>query len=398
MKKIYIAQTSLVFCLAAGLVIGIPTFLMRMSNSSRTGVLLVNGRIEGVEVAIGTKLPGRIAKVHVHEGQEVRAGTPLVELEANDVQAAYEQAQANVRQAQSNMESSNEQVFRAREQLAKTKIGLEYIKRQTDLNTRQASSAVKEAEAAVDQSKALLNKVRTEFNHAAKLQKEKAASDLEYDNARDALRAQEAGERMAELKLEQARDSLSLAEARKSEIKMQEHDLAVMESSVRQATSAVGIAKAQVQAAEASTKMVEIQLRDTKIVAPCDGIVVTRVVEPGEVVTAGATTVVIVDFDKLYLKGYLPNNQVSQIKLNDPAHIFLDAFPDKIFEARVTRVNQQAEFTPKSVDTPQQRVKLVFGVELQVSNPARTFKPGMPADAVIKVVPSAEWCLPADLR
>ena len=101
---------------------------------------------------------------------------------------------------------------------------------------------------------------------------------------------------------------------------------------------------------------------------------------------AGATTLVVIDFSKLYLKGYLPSNRISQIKLNDPARIFLDAFPGKTFDARITKINQQAEFTPKSVDTPQQRVKLVFGhVELRVTNNgSHLFKPGMPADAVIQ--------------
>jgi HlyD family secretion protein len=398
MKKVHIAQATLVFSLAAGLVVGVPTFLWKVGSGHRAGNLLLNGRIEGVEVAIGTKLPGRIAKVNAQEGQEVKAGTLLVELEANDVQAAYDQAQANVRQARHNLESCNEQVIRAREQLEKAKIGLSLIKQQTELNINQAGSSIQEAQAGIDQAKALLNKVRTEYDQAAKLQKANAASDLEFTFAKDALTAQEAAVRMTVLKQEQARDGLKLAEARRAEIRMQEHDLAVMESTVRQAQAAVGVAKAQLQASEASAQMFEIQLKDTKIIAPCDGIVVTRVIEPGEVVSAGATTLIIVNFDKLYLKGYLPNNEISKIKLNDPARIYVDAFPDKYFEAKVTKINQQAEFTPKNVDTPQQRVKLVFGIELRVNNTSRTFKPGMPADAVVKTDPAATWCLPSDLR
>ncbi len=398
MKKVHIAQATLVFSLAIGVVVGVPTFLWKVGSGHRAGNLLLNGRIEGIEVAIGTKLPGRIAKVNVQEGQEIKAGDLLVELEANDVQATYEQAQANVRQARHNLDSSNEQVIRAQEQLAKAKIGLELIKQQTELNISQAGSAIQEAQAGIDQAKALLSKTKTEYDQAAKLQKEKAASDLEFTFARDALTAQQAAVRMTELKQVQARDGLKLAETRRSEIKMQEHDLAVMESTVRQAQAAVGVAKAQLQAAEAFARTCEIQLKDTKIAAPCDGIVVTRVIEPGEIVAAGATTLVVVNFDKLYLKGYLPNNEISRIKLNDPARIYLDAFPDKYFDAKVTKINQQAEFTPKNVDTPQQRVKLVFGIELRVNNASRTFKPGMPADAVVKTDPAATWCLPSDLR
>jgi len=398
MKKVYLAQSTLVFSLAAGLLIGGSTFIMKLTNSHRTGVLLVNGRVEGVEVAIGTKLPGRVVKVHVQEGQEVKAGALLVELDSKDTQATYDQAKANVRQAEFNLESANEAVLRAKEQLTKANIGLGLIKQQTDLTIKQASAAVKEAEAALDQAKALSNKAKTEFDHADKLQKENAASDMEFLFARDALLAQQAAQRMAERRLEQALSALKLAEARRTEITMQEHDIVVLESTVRQANAAVGMATAQGDAAKARARGRESQLQDTKIFAPCDGVVVTRVVEPGEIVAAGATVLVAVDFDHLYLKGYLPNNQISQIKLNDPARIFLDAYPDKYFDAKVTKVNQQAEFTPKNVDTPQQRVKLVFGVELQVQNTTRTFKPGMPADAVIKCDTAAEWCKPADLR
>lgn len=398
MKKVSLAQTTLVFGIAAGVIIGVPSFLSRLDISNRTGVILVNGRIEGTEVAIGTKLPGRVARVLVHEGQEVRAGTLLVELETTDLQAALEQAQANVNQAQHNLDNAKEQVCRAESQLAKSEIGLGLVRLQTELSIQQAQAAVREAEAAVDQARAMRDKVKTEFEHADKLQRANAASDLEYTFARNGLEAQEAGLRMAQLRLEQARDAHKIAESRVSEIKMQEHDVAVMKSTVRQAKAGVGIAQAQLAAAKASERICQIQLKDTQIVAPCDGMVVSRVAEPGEVVSAGSTVLVLVDFDQLYLKGFLPNQQYSQVKLGDPARIFLDAFPDTIFDARVTKINQQAEFTPKTVDTPQQRVKMVFGLELRVDNSSRLFRPGMPADAVIKVDPQAEWCEPNDLR
>ena len=203
---------------------------------------------------------------------------------------------------------------------------------------------------------------------------------------------------MAEQKLAQAEQALKLAEANKSQIKIKEHDIAVMESAVRQAMAGVGIAKASLEAAKSAAKMIAIKLADAKIVAPSDGVVISRIVEPGEIVGVGSTVMVIVNFNDLYLKGYLPNNQISKIKLGAPARVYVDAFGDKYFEAKVTKINQQAEFTPKTVDTPQQRVHLVFGLELKVDNKEQLLKPGMPADAVIKVNPSAKWCKPADLR
>ena len=398
MRKVYVAQTILVVALVVGVIIAIPSFLSRIQKERRTGVVLVNGRIEGTEVAVGSKLPGRIAEVLDYEGQEVKAGDLLVRLESSDVDAGLDQAKASVAQARNNFENSKEAVFRCEKELSKAQIGVALVKERTDLRIKQAATAVEEAVAAVDQARAMRDKVQVEFEHANSLQQQNAASDLEFSFAKNTFTAQQAGLRMAELRLDQAKDALAIAKTNKSEIRMREDDLAVVESALRQAKIGVNIAAAQLQAAEASERIMQIQVEDTKIVAPCDGIIVTRVAEPGEVIAAGSTMMVIIDFDQLYLKGFVANDQYSQVKLNDEARIYLDSYKDKIFDASVSRINQQAEFTPKTVDTPQQRVKLVFGLELRVDNASRLFKPGMPADAVIRTEKEAEWCLPADLR
>ena len=100
--------------------------------------------------------------------------------------------------------------------------------------------------------------------------------------------------------------------------------------------------------AKAALTSCEIQLKDSKIFAPSDGVVVTRAAEPGEVIGAGSCVAVIVDFDKLYLKGYLPSTLVGKLKHGDAARIHLDAFPDKHFDAKITKIHQQAEFTPQA--------------------------------------------------
>jgi len=398
MKKVRIAQATLLFGITAGVIVAVPGLVWRVGARNHSGLILVNGRIEGTEVALGTKLPGRVRAVLAEEGQQVRAGQLIAELEADDVQAAYDQAQAEVSRARHNLENAHEQVIRSKAQLSKAKIAYELKQQQTVLGISQADAAVKGARAGVAQAKAMRNKARTTYDRAKKLYEEKSASELEFAIARETLAAHEAAVDMAERKLDQAVEAYKLAEAGRSEIEMYKRDLEVMESTVRQAEAAVRIAEAQVKAAEAMARIFEIKLKDTKVHAPCDGVVVTRVVEPGEVVPAGATLAVLIDFDKLYLKGYLPNKLIGKVKLNDPARVYLDAFEDRYFEARVTKVHQQAEFTPKNVDTPQQRVKLVFGIELRVDNKERLVKPGMPADAVVKIDDQAQWQVPKALR
>lgn len=396
MKKVRIAQATLVFGVAAGLLVALPGFLKHGGSDGYKGLILVNGRTEGTEVAVGTKLPGRVLTVRVAEGQQVKAGELMVELEGEDVRAAYDQAQANVVQAQHNLQMAHERVIRCEAQQAQARTRLELTQKQTSLGIRQAQAAVKETEAAVKQARALLNKARTEFENARELHQQNAASSLELSYAKDALEAQQAAVQMVEYRLEQSEDTYKLAGAQESEIQISRHELTVRESAVRGGQSSVGIAQAQLRAAEATARIFKIKLQDTRIHAPCDGIVVTRVVEPGEVVAAGATVAVIIDFDQLYLKAYLPSDLVSKIKLNDPARVYLDR--DRFFTGKITKIHQQAEFTPKNVDTFQQRVKLVFGLELRVDNRDRQVKPGMPADAVIKIDPQAEWRRPTDLR
>lgn len=398
MKRVRIAQGMLVFGIAAGLLIGLPGFVRHVSPHVNGGHILVNGRIEGTEVSVGTKLPGRIRVVQVAEGQHVKTGQPIAELESDDVQASYDQAEANVARSKHALRSAEEEVIRSQEQLAKAKIALELTTKRTQLQIKQAEAAVEEAKAIVAQAKARLSMAKTAYDHAMKLREKDAVSDREFSDAEDNWVAHQAASAGAEQRLAQARKALELAEVRRSEIQMRRHDLAVMESTVRSAKAAVGIAQAQVTGSEALARMIKIKLRETKIFAPCNGVLVTRVVEPGEVVAAGATVGVVVDFDQLYLKGYLPTALIGQVKLNDPVRVFVDGFPDRHFDAKVTKINQQAEFTPKTVDTPEQRIRRVFGLELTVDNADRRLKPGMPADGVIKVDSKAPWQTPGDLR
>ena len=93
---------------------------------------------------------------------------------------------------------------------------------------------------------------------------------------------------------------------------------------------------------------------------------------------------VMVDLNRLYLKVYVPEPEIPKLKLGDPAQITVDAFPGRTFPARITRIYDEAEFTPKNVETKEERVKLVFGVELTLVQPDPALKPGMPADCAIR--------------
>ena len=103
----------------------------------------------------------------------------------------------------------------------------------------------------------------------------------------------------------------------------------------------------------------------------------------------------LVDLDRLYVKIYVPEPSIGKVALGQEAQVYVDAYPDRAFAARVSKVSQEAEFTPKNVETREERVKLVFAVEVALAeNPGGVLKPGMPADTVIRWQPDAPWAAP----
>jgi len=156
----------------------------------------------------------------------------------------------------------------------------------------------------------------------------------------------------------------------------------------------VSQAEAKYRAAFQKLKEVEVTYQETRIYAPQDGVILTRPVEEGEVVNPGTPLYTMVNLQDLYVKVYIPEPELGMIKLGSPARIYVDAYKNRYFVGKVTRIYEKAEFTPKNVETKEERVKLVFGAEVSVENQEELLKPGMPADVVIKVEPRAEWIRP----
>ncbi len=190
-------------------------------------------------------------------------------------------------------------------------------------------------------------------------------------------------------------------QSRRDKIRMQNllKDQTVSKQKAEQATLAwrvekdrLAAAKAQCGVAQAALQEVQSIQDDLTIRAPASGTITTRIVDEGEVVAAGSPFFDIVDLDRLYLEVYVPEKQIGKVRLGLPARIYSDAFPDKPFPATVRYIASRAEFTPKEVQTPDERVKLVYAVKLYLTkNPDHQLTPGLPADAVIQWKEGVEW-------
>lgn len=137
--------------------------------------------------------------------------------------------------------------------------------------------------------------------------------------------------------------------------------------------------------------LLEIRLAKTRIHSPLHATVLTEGIEPGELAAPGRVVAVLVDLDDLELKVYVPEAVLGKIKLNDAVRVRVNAFPDRYFTARVKRVDQRAQFTPRDINMPEERVRTVFGVVLALDNQERFLKPGMPADAWIRWDAAQAW-------
>jgi HlyD family secretion protein len=192
-----------------------------------------------------------------------------------------------------------------------------------------------------------------------------AAAQDRYDTAIDRYNSLLTGEDSLAVKV--AADTLAQAQA----------NATAVQSKVTQAQKAIDQAKA-------ALNLIDLQLVKLVITSPNDGVILARNIEPGEVMLAGATALTIGQPNDLTITVYIPENRYGEVKLGDAASVSVDSFPNQTFDATVTRIADQAEFTPRNVQTAEGRATTVYAVQLAVQNPGGLLKPGMPADVTFK--------------
>jgi HlyD family secretion protein len=328
------------------------------------GLIQVNGRIEGDHVTVASKFPGRIDQLLAREGDDVTASQTLVRLEDAQIAARVEQARSAVA------------VVDAQIQAAHTALAM--LNREVPLAIEWAQAQVASTEAAVEKAIAVAQEARSDAQRFRELAATNRASLQQRDQAITRWEVAQRDIAYSRSTLTQATKELAQAELGWERIRVTEADMDALERQRDQSSAAL---------AEA-----ESVLADLTIKAPTDGTITTRMVNSGEVVAAGAPLLEIVDLDRLYLQVYVPAVQIGKIRLGLPARIHIDAFPDQAFDATVRYISSKAEFTPKEVQTADERVKLIYAVRLYLTaNPDRRLTPGLPADAVIRWRDDVEW-------
>ena len=353
------------------------------SPSLPASIIGLSGRIEGDDSAVAPKTSGKILEVTVREGDTVTAGQVIARLDDAQVRAREDQAKAALADAQAKMQGARDQIAVLQEQLNQNQLQAGQSTMDADGRVRQAQADLTAAEADLTQQQAALR--LAEFNRDAyqRLAKTGAASQLQGLQAEVQADQQAAAVAAAQRRVESSRGALTTAQANLDNPKIRGAQVSSTEAQLAQQQSTIAAAKAETAQAQAQLAGAEADRADLTVAAPFSGTVLTRAAEPGEVVQPGTAIVTLLDLSKVYLRGFIPEGEIGKVKINQPAHVFLDSSSNQALEGYVLRIDPQATFTPENTYFRDDRVKQVVGVKVQLTQGIGFAKPGMPADGEI---------------
>jgi len=311
------------------------------------GIASGNGRTEAVEIDISTKIPGRIKEILVDEGDFVTAGQVLARMDTEQLEAQRRQAQAQLQRAIIGVDTAGSLV--------------------TQREAEQRAAA-----AVINQRKAELDSATRRLARSEQLVKTNAVSQQVFDDDRAATQGAQA--------------AVAAAEAQ----------LAATTAGINAAKALVVDAKAAVDAARAAIDSITADIEDSVLKSPRAGRVQYRVAQPGEVLSAGGRVLNLVDLADVYMTFFLPTAQAGRTALRAETRLVLDAIPQYVIPAQVSYVADVAQFTPKTVETEEERQKLMFRVKARIPQQLleryiRQVKTGLPGMAYVRLDPATPW-------
>lgn len=306
-------------------------------NGGDPNVVHLSGRLEAPVVDLAPKVAGRVVEVKVREGDRVKAGDLIARLDLGETALAPERDARGLQSAEA---------------------------RFNDLRVGSRSAEIAGAEADLADKKAAVELARRELERQEALLSKKVGTQRDTDTARTNMERAVANAKMAADRLQLLREGF-----RKGQTEQ---------------------ARVDVERARAVLKQSESVAREADIRAPADGVILHRMAEPGLLLGPGQPAVTLAFSNRLYVRTFIPETQLGRVRPGSPAEVTVDAFPGKTFPARVTEISPDAEFTPKPVDTPRERVNLVYAAKVDLDAGWNApLVPGQPADVRVKAVESA---------
>ncbi len=313
---------------------------LRLRPHPDPDVIALSGNIEVTDVEVSFKIPGWVEERPIGEGMLIEHDQLVARLD--DAEHAQEVA----------LREAEVKAYEA--ELAALVAG----SRPAEISEAQAGVALAEAE---------VNRLRLEFERQRSLHERELISDQEYQAVLAAYEAAQARVREAEERLNLVEEGPRVEE--------------------------IEAARARLEQGKQARALAETRLGYTRLASPLSGIVLSENVDVGEYVVSGVPVVTVGDLENVWLRAYVNEPDLGRVKPGQPVCVTTDTYPDKTYEGRLSFIASQAEFTPKNVQTTEERVKLVYRVKIDIPNVALELKPGMPADAAVWLGEGKPPCL-----
>jgi HlyD family secretion protein len=354
----------------------------------------VSGNIELNEVEIAFKTSGRLIERTVDEGDIVRKGMVVARLDREQLlrqrdreSAALAAAEAMLAQARTSAKMTG-QTLQADLDLRHAELRSAEVHLQ-ELKNGSRPQEIREAKAAVEAAQSENDRAKKDWDRAQTLFKNDDISASQFDQFR--TRAESAA---AALRQAQERSSMVTAgprtetiDAANTQVARARAGLAAnaanqLETTLRK--DEITAREADIEREKAQLALIDSQLADTIAIAPISGVVLVKSVDVGEIVSPGTSIVTVGDIDHPWLRAYINEKDMGRTKIGASATVTTDSFPGKKYTGRVSYIASQAEFTPKQIQTSEERVKLVYRIKIELENSAHELKSNMPADALIQ--------------
>ena len=390
MKKRFIVISLLLASIGAG-----AWAWMHRAPSDDDRVIRISGNIEMTQVDIAFKTPGRLTELNADEGQFVKKGAILARIDKETVErqrtretAGVASAESQVTQLRTLIQWQTESIDREVEMRnAEVRTAESRLK---DLLAGSRPQEIQAAKSAAEEARTQFNLAKKDWDRAQVLYKNEDISTAQFDQFQTRFNAASSTLKQVEEKL-----SLVVEGPRKEDIESARSQLARAQAAVRM-TEANRIEvkrkqeemvtrRAEVTRAKASVSVLDSQIDDTAAAAPLDGMVLVKSADMGEVLAAGMKVFTIADMEHPWMRGYITETQLGKVRVGDSVKLTTDSFPGKQYVGRVSFIASDAEFTPKQIQTSEERVKLVYRVKVEVKNQNLELKVNMPVDGEIAI-------------
>lgn len=305
--------------------------------------LEASGTIEAKEIYVGAEVGGKVVSLSVAEGDSVKVGQEIAQIDDTIIKWQVTQAEAGAKAAEA--------------RLGETQKGsrVEQI--------RQAESSAAQMEALKQGANVALAAAQDDYDRIKELLDQGAATEQQYNGAKAKLDAAQSQYEAAVSQHRVALEQVKLVKAGAT-------------------SETISAAQEVFNQAVASWETYKAQWEKTKILAPAEGIITEKVVDTGETINIGSTVAVVTNLRDLWVEVFIAETDLGKVKLEDKALVQVDAFPEQQFAGKVIYISHEAEFTPKNVQTKEERTNMVFKVKIALDNEEGKLKPGMPADVV----------------